>query len=135
MVNYYALIDPRDNSVRYIGKSANIERRYKTHLAAVKNDIGWVKERGDTWMQFIQLHSSAKKAWLVELGLLGLKPILRPLPNTFTENGWIAFYLDQGEPILNSCPLMGDSEGAGRPPAYKMTFYWLESWHHIRDIE
>jgi hypothetical protein len=53
----YALIDPRDNPVRYIGKSGDVQQRYDQHLHIV----------GGGWQE---------RKWIIELGNLGLKPIL-----------------------------------------------------------
>ena len=52
----YYLIDPRDNVVRYVGKSANPERRYKQHLSKL-----------DKLM-------TPKRRWIEELFALKLVP-------------------------------------------------------------
>jgi len=55
----YALIDPRDNAVRYIGCAIDTEERFKQHL----------KDRGNT----------PKCKWLAELRQCGLLPKLEVL--------------------------------------------------------
>ena len=52
----YYLIDPRDNVVRYVGKTANPERRYKQHLSKL-----------DKLM-------TPKRRWIEELFALKLVP-------------------------------------------------------------
>lgn len=42
----YKLTDPRNNEVRYIGKTTNIKRRYKQHLYDKR------KSHKSSWMQF-----------------------------------------------------------------------------------
>lgn len=41
----YALIDPRDNQVRYIGKTKNVEKRLKEHLnrSTITKKGSWIK--------------------------------------------------------------------------------------------
>lgn len=53
----YALIDPRTKELRYVGGSANIEARYKSHVSG-----------SDT--------PPKRKAWVFELRAAGLKPEL-----------------------------------------------------------
>lgn len=57
----YALIDPRDNAVRYVGITEHsINKRLAEHLLG--ND-----------------GNKAKMAWISELDRLGISPIIRPL--------------------------------------------------------
>src|SRR5215472_12997401 len=56
----YALIDPRDESVRYIGITDNMPMRFKAH----------VREAGSI---------TAKGTWLAELRRYGLQPTVRIL--------------------------------------------------------
>ena len=67
-VSIYALIDPRSDEIRYIGKSVDPDMRYQQHLneSAVNN---------------------GKIAWIEELQNEGHKPLLEILELT-TENEW-----------------------------------------------
>jgi predicted GIY-YIG superfamily endonuclease len=56
----YALIDPRDSSIRYIGITDNPDQRLKEHL----------RGRGG---------NPPKREWVYELRQLGLVPIMQPL--------------------------------------------------------
>lgn len=57
-VYIYVLVDPRDNRVRYVGKSINPKARLQNHLS---------KNSGN----------ELKDAWLHELKSLGLKPEMK----------------------------------------------------------
>jgi predicted GIY-YIG superfamily endonuclease len=56
----YALIDPRDSSIRYIGITDNPDQRLKEHL----------RGRGG---------NPPKRNWVYELRQIGLVPIMQPL--------------------------------------------------------
>jgi len=55
----YHLVDPRDHSVRYVGKSTNPRSRYRVHCQEAA-------ERQDT----------AKQRWIAELSRADLQPVL-----------------------------------------------------------
>jgi GIY-YIG catalytic domain/NUMOD3 motif len=57
----YALVDPRNGEIRYVGKADKPERRWKIHL------------------QHVRREKSHKNSWLLELLNLGLKPGLETL--------------------------------------------------------
>src|SRR5437660_7006885 len=85
----YALIDPRENTISYIGCAVDIEKRFKEHL----------KDRANT----------PKCQWLAELKRRGLSPQLEILEtsrsffNAFNrENYWINKMLSAGVPLTNS---------------------------------
>ena len=48
MIYIYKLIDPRNNEVRYIGKTTNIKRRYKQHLYDKR------KSHKSSWVQSLR---------------------------------------------------------------------------------
>lgn len=83
----YALIDPRTDAVRYIGKADDLEWRYRCHL----NDR----------------HKSAKSMWVKKLLGLGLYPQMRCLASIPSwmwqeaEEFYIALYRAAGVPLLN----------------------------------
>jgi hypothetical protein len=89
----YALVDPRDNLVYYVGLSINAENRLKGHL---RGSIG----------------SNQERKWLLDLKKVGLVPTLRILEKI--ESGseahalacekelfWIRELARQGQPLLN----------------------------------
>lgn len=66
MIYIYKLIDPRNNEVRYIGKTINIKRRYKQHL--------------------YDKRKSHKSSWVQSLRNEKLKPILELLETCDIDN-------------------------------------------------
>ncbi len=92
----YALIDPRDNEVRYIGYSHDPKKRLGVHLA----------EKAHT----------KKNQWIRGLKKAGLKPILKIIDEASSaeianlEIEWIARYKSQGAKLLNGTS-GGDSFG------------------------
>lgn len=87
MVAIYALVDPRDDSIRYIGQTRNFDWRMYIHRTEhVSYDVA---------------------VWKHELKDLGLKFRVRVIEITSTDNGlsreefWIIWALRRGEPILN----------------------------------
>lgn len=89
----YRLIDPRDNSTRYIGLSSNVLRRYAAHILG--NNLS--------------LKNDARRAWLEDLNRQGLMPILDILESGIEgrrqaeerEAYWIEFYHNLGANLLN----------------------------------
>jgi excisionase family DNA binding protein len=89
----YALIDPRDNAVRYVGLSTDAYVRFYGHLNST-ND-------------YVQ-----KKRWIIELRRQGLSPILQVIETVDAsvdaqsiaherEYHWIQEMLRLGHPLLN----------------------------------
>ena len=66
MIYIYKLIDPRNNEVRYIGKTTNIKRRYKQHL--------------------YDKRKSHKSSWVQSLRNEKLKPIIEILETCDNDN-------------------------------------------------
>ena len=87
MIKYfiYALSDPKDNKIHYIGQSIDPKRRYFDHY----HDAG------------------STSLWIRELIEEGLRPLLSIIEETDVENVrdreayWIDFYCQQGEPLEN----------------------------------
>jgi group I intron endonuclease len=67
MIYIYKLIDPRNNEVRYVGKTINIKRRYKQHL--------------------YDKRASHKSSWVQSLRTHKLKPVLEIL-EICNDNNW-----------------------------------------------
>src|SRR5260370_18737051 len=85
----YALIDPRDSSIRYIGITDNPDQRLKEHL----------RGRGG---------NPPKRNWVYELRQLGLVPIMQPLETVLSlpaalerESFLIRHYLNSGNELVN----------------------------------
>jgi hypothetical protein len=89
----YALVDPRDNIIRYVGISDDVAYRYHEHVSCIRTN-------------------RQEKSWMRELQGLGLSPILRIL-ETIEKTGneravarereryWIDEMLRLGYPLLN----------------------------------
>ena len=93
----YALIDPRDNQIRYVGKTKDIKTRLKAHVNNSQNG------------------SVAKKVWIDELRLFGLTPrvfILGQYPDedgALWEGEWYYFLKRQNCIMLNDEASMSKS--------------------------
>ena len=84
----YALIDPRDRSIRYIGQTDDIERRYLEHTDRTEN--------------------TTKGAWIADLRRLGTKPVIALLEQVendqdinYREKWWIVLGKRQGWRLTN----------------------------------
>lgn len=87
----YALIDPRDGNVRYIGLTEYPDARLKQHI------------QGDG--------NIPKRKWVSELNRLGLSPIMRTietvhsLTEAFEREGyWIRYSANRGASLVNIHP-------------------------------
>lgn len=103
----YALIDPRDMTVRYVGKSTDPKRRLAEHTANKMSarDVG---------------------PWLQELRDAGLAPIMEILDRASAieweraEQYWIGFYSQRG------CLLNTEVGGRGYLHAYRKRVRWAK---------
>lgn len=112
----YALIDPRDNSVRYVGITERpINKRLAGHLLG--ND-----------------GNKTKIAWISELDRLGISPIIRPLEQIKgrketleREQYWIQHFLSLGAPLTNIMgnPSASKSRGLFGKVQTKATEEWI----------
>ncbi len=90
-VKVYSLLDPRDNQVRYIGKSLNTKKRLRKHIKESREST-----------------KSHKKAWINGLLKNNLKPILEivdEVPNKewkFWEIHYISLFRSWGFDLVNS---------------------------------
>ncbi len=92
----YKLIDPRNNEVKYIGKSVNPNIRFKTHLYEAKKDI-------------IQ---TRKARWIRKLIGLGLIPIFEVIEYVDDFEYWEEYYIRKYK--LEGCDLVNwDDKGKG----------------------
>lgn len=87
----YGLVDPRDGELRYIGKSVDLPRRMKTHLA----------RRGLTPTR----HSCCWLIGLLDAGLEPMPVVLEVVPHggdwQTAERKWIARYRKEGARLTN----------------------------------
>lgn len=88
MQGIYALVDPRTDEIRYIGRSTNVKRRFNEHM-----------EKRET---------TAVGNWKYKLLTMGLKPILKMIEEIEDrsclkerEIYWIAHGREQGWDLLN----------------------------------
>lgn len=94
----YALVDPRDNAVRYIGKANNPRRRLREHINRPED--------------------SHKGRWINIILGLNIKPSMIILEEVSYENWqvreiyWIEFYRSQGHNLTN---ILDGGEGAELP--------------------
>ena len=86
-VTIYALVDPRDNTVRYVGKTSDPSARLAQHI---ENTAG----------------KGHKNVWVRDLKASGLRPTMEILERVpvaeweAAERRWIAFYSTRGS-VLN----------------------------------
>ena len=84
----YALIDPRDNGVRYVGLTEYPDERLKQHIQRDGN--------------------IPKRQWITELSQLGLSPLMQTIEIVQTlsaaferEGHWIHHYIHAGAKLVN----------------------------------
>jgi hypothetical protein len=105
----YVLRDPRDDSVRYVGRTKNPERRYQSHLYK-KYDGSFIHARRD---------------WILELRSIGLRPRMELVETLHTpvaealvnerERRWMLHLFQQGANLTNvDCIRMPNLYAAAR---------------------
>lgn len=91
MVTYiYALVDPRTDEIRYVGKSDNPERRLFEHLSESKK----ADNHKDRWIR--QLRRNKLVPRVVTIDIVADKEWEKK------ERGWIAFFRKSGIRLTNS---------------------------------
>jgi hypothetical protein len=101
IIYIYALIDPRDNEVRYVGKTNDLYSRFFQHISPSS-----LKNR------------TYKNNWIKSLLEKDLRPIISVLEKTNQENWeereicWIKHYRDLGTKLTNIAD--GGAGGCGR---------------------
>lgn len=84
----YGLVDPRDNEIKYIGRTKDPDYRLDTHIRMV--DAG-----------------KMKTMWILELKAFGLDPSMMILETvdrkdeSAAEKRWVQYFLKMGKPLLN----------------------------------
>lgn len=87
--NIYILIDPRNQQIRYVGKTNNPDERFKNHMNRGHNKL------------------SHKRNWIESLKKLGLKPIMQIIDIVlidewiFWEKYWISQFKSWGFNLVN----------------------------------
>lgn len=103
----YCLIDPRDNQIRYVGKSNNPKERLKNHCNPAR------------------YRPTYKFNWIKKLRQLELKPILKILEEVDIEiwkqkeKYWIDFYKSEGFNLVNYTD-GGDGLSFGNQTSFKI---------------
>lgn len=104
MKTIYALIDPRDQAVRYIGATATPEKRLRMHLSYSSRRI--------------------HQLWISALLSLNLKPLFHVLEETEDalwrerEKAWVKHYRERGADLLNET---AGGDGGGVNTGYEFT--------------
>jgi hypothetical protein len=86
----YTLSDPRDNAVRYVGISKNIDRRIKEHLACVGLNF-----KKNIWIQDLLINKMKPDFTIIERDILGLNPAKE------RERYWIRYHLNNNAQLTN----------------------------------
>ncbi|HUY80090.1 MAG TPA: GIY-YIG nuclease family protein [Ktedonobacterales bacterium] len=100
----YALIDPRDQTIRYIGKSNDPQFRLIRHIRSRR--IG----------------KTIKNSWIISLISQGLLPVLQTIEEVPVEHWeereryWIQYYREQGSPLTNGTDGGDGVHGRKRTP-------------------
>lgn len=108
-IEIYGLLDPRDNSIKYIGKAVAARIRYFQHLQTSDNGSH---------------NNELLKAWLIKLMDLGLRPQLiiieeAPRDRAFEREGyWISYY-GMGN-LFNQIKPTGETRKTKRPQPAKV---------------
>jgi len=86
----YALGDPRDNTLRYVGFSSNVPWRYEYHQWD-----RWTNETKFEWITELKQVGSYPAMLILETGIVDEKEARR------REEHWIQLYTDAGMPLCN----------------------------------
>lgn len=112
----YALIDPRDGAVRYVGCTNNPEHRIADHICEART-----KET-----------NQGKKRWILSILADGLRPVMEVLQKTDDlsweedESRWIQVHRETGAELLNLTDGGCGSPGYD-PPAIVREH--MSAWH------
>ena len=96
----YGLVDPRDNEIRYIGRTIDPDIRLRAHCRMV--DPG-----------------KLKTMWILELKAFQLEPEMKILEKVDrdeeeeAEKRWVRYFIKIGKPLLNginTVPVIGDGD-------------------------
>ncbi|GGI95237.1 GIY-YIG nuclease family protein [Deinococcus wulumuqiensis] len=122
MTCIYALLDPRDEKIYYVGKTKNLRSRYFQHL----KDMTYKHAKDGSIM-------GRKKAWFEQLQAAGLAPEFVILEEAdvdwhVRERYWITRLRSEGHPLLNTFD-GGQPGGTGNLPREVPAFRW---WHPER---
>jgi len=118
----YTLVDPRDNSTRYVGLSSDVYNRFAQHILDRVN--------------------LAKHAWIAELKQQGFIPKLVVLEKDLEsldqarvrEIYWISFYLNSGANLTNIHKPKPPKAIQRRVKVLKGRFKWLGTIRHHAGI-
>ena len=99
MVYIYALIDPRNNECRYIGKTANTSKRFSAHIRASLVE----RTHKAAWVKSLLAISAAPTMEIIDIAL--------PDCADECEREWIAYFKFLGADLCNHT--QGGDGGAG----------------------
>jgi|SRR5579859_818170 len=109
----YALVDPRTNSVGYIGLTNNPNERLQQHL----QNIGGVNKQKYDWIQQLLTEHTEPKFRILETVYEGLKRAKQ------REKFWIQHYAMQQAPLVNVHHYHPTSDPAAQHTVKKMDLY------------
>lgn len=100
----YALRDPRNKQIRYIGVTSRLlHLRLSHHIADSHHEFEAIRKYGNKYKS----SACPRIKWITELRMLGLKPIISPLDTTLPqyaeslEKAWIRFMVSLGCDLVN----------------------------------
>lgn len=112
----YGLVDPRNNAIRYVGKTIHPQQRMSNHMNEISN-----------------CHRSH---WLQELKRLGLTPTMIPLtiidglwPWQYEEKWWIKHLRSRGCNLVNNTDGGDGVSGLPEETRKRMGLVWLGRKH------
>ena len=126
----YTLTDPRDDTVRYVGRTTStgnpelaVQSRLKEHLRCT-----------DT--------NTRKIAWIRELRTAGMQPIVKVIEVVHWRQGdekelyWIQFYLSTNAPLTNLRSIGEGNRFLARPPENETDEeQWMPISHAARKLK
>jgi predicted GIY-YIG superfamily endonuclease len=86
----YALIDPRDDTIRYVGRTIETKRRLQQHLQEVS-----INKRKEKWLRELRKLGMTRRMEILE----ALECIAAEAEKRETD--WIRYLLSIGTPLLN----------------------------------
>lgn len=122
MVYIYWLLEPRNNSVRYVGKTLDPHTRFRHYLDAAV--LGKDKHLPSTrWVAKLRAHG--------EYPIMHLEELVPADAWEPREKHWIAHYIAQGHHLLNILPGGGGTSGFTRPPEVRAKIASTLSGHVV----
>ena len=118
MTYIYALSDPRDKSVRYIGRTTNLQERLAFHYESIHDFQG----------------TCARKVWIRELvAETGMFPECTVLQSCngdgkSEEQFWIEYHRKKGSPLLNRPAHNSQERNSQLSKSIKKSWEWSRAY-------